>query len=315
MLALTNLTVLLAALPSVFAQGTNATTYIATRCTTRFGFTPLPTGTAGAPTWYSFTTTTNIARITYTTHEIVSVTPVAATYTNLVRLTTTISTTTTTTPVATTIATPKAFLPLLLVNMANPTPIPHIKRHTHLSSSESGLEVTHPLKRQTCSTCSGGFIIDRNGQGSNLKRVHPHRVDCRVLTTVNTTLVIIETGEPTTVIVPQPTAEAASTTTFSTTTTFTEVAARPTKYAACASNNVVNMIADIDGNKLLFDRVIYRPAEGFPIQNELVANTTSGENCCIACQNTVCLFPILFPILILSSIPISGSRAKRRRSK
>lgn len=294
MLAPTILTVLLAALPSVFSQGTNATTYIATRCTTRFGFTPLPTGTAGAPTWYSFTTTTNIARITYTTHETVSVTPVATTYTDLVRLTTTISTTTTTIPVATTIATPKAFLPLLLVNMANPTPIPRIKRHTHLSSSESGLEVAHPLKRQTCSTCSGGFIIDRNGQGSNLKRVHPHRVDCRVLTTVNTTLVVIETGDPTTVITPQSTSKAVSTTIFSTTTTLTEVAARPTKYAACASNNIVNMITDIDGNKLVFDRVIYRPAEGFPIQNELVANTTSGENCCIACQNTVCLFPILF---------------------
>ena len=38
---------------------------------------------------------------------------------------------------------------------------------------------------------------------------------------------------------------------------------------------------------MVFDRVIYRPAEGFPIANELVANTTSPTNCCIACHNTV----------------------------
>jgi alkylhydroperoxidase family enzyme len=48
------------------------------------------------------------------------------------------------------------------------------------------------------------------------------------------------------------------------------------------------------GNTLIFDRVVYRPAQGFPIENELIVNTTSAENCCIACQNTVshptCMF-------------------------
>jgi hypothetical protein len=47
-----------------------------------------------------------------------------------------------------------------------------------------------------------GFIIYRNDQDSNLKRVHPHCVDCCVLTTVDATLIVTETGELTTVIIP-----------------------------------------------------------------------------------------------------------------
>jgi hypothetical protein len=66
----------------------------------------------------------------------------------------------------------------------------------------------------------------------------------------------------------------------------TEIKPRETEYAACLSNNVVNHIRDINGQGLFFDCVIYRPAEGFPIENELVVHTTSATNCCIACQTT-----------------------------
>jgi len=38
---------------------------------------------------------------------------------------------------------------------------------------------------------------------------------------------------------------------------------------------------------IVFNRVIYRPSEGFPLEDELITNTTSAENCCIAYQNTV----------------------------
>jgi hypothetical protein len=49
----------------------------------------------------------------------------------------------------------------------------------------------------------------------------------------------------------------------------------------------VNRIRDVNGKSIFFDRVIYRPAEGFPIENGLVVNTTSAVNCCVACQTTV----------------------------
>src|SRR4051794_28594723 len=51
--------------------------------------------------------------------------------------------------------------------------------------------------------------------------------------------------------------------------------------------NQVNMVPGMTGEDIEFNRVLYRPAEGFPIENELIVNTTSAENCCIACQNTV----------------------------
>jgi hypothetical protein len=45
------------------------------------------------------------------------------------------------------------------------------------------------------------------------------------------------------------------------------------------------MARDFNNDTLYFDRVIFRPDEGFPIANSLVLNTTSDVNCCIACQN------------------------------
>jgi len=51
----------------------------------------------------------------------------------------------------------------------------------------------------------------------------------------------------------------------------------------------VNSVPGMTGEDIVFNRVIYRPSEGFPIENELIVNTTSAENCCISCQNTVSL--------------------------
>lgn len=50
--------------------------------------------------------------------------------------------------------------------------------------------------------------------------------------------------------------------------------------------DLVNRIQDFNGRTLLFDRVIYRPATGFPNENELVVNTTNAVGCCVVCQTT-----------------------------
>jgi hypothetical protein len=55
----------------------------------------------------------------------------------------------------------------------------------------------------------------------------------------------------------------------------------------------VSSVEGTTGMQLIFDRVIYRPSEGFPAANELIVNTTSAQNCCIACQNTVSYIHLL----------------------
>lgn len=44
-------------------------------------------------------------------------------------------------------------------------------------------------------------------------------------------------------------------------------------------------VVGFDNRQIYFDRIVFRPNEGFPIANSLVVNTTSAVNCCIACQN------------------------------
>jgi hypothetical protein len=48
----------------------------------------------------------------------------------------------------------------------------------------------------------------------------------------------------------------------------------------------VNSVPGFDNRRLYFDRIIFSPVDGFPINQSLVVNTTSAVNCCIACQNT-----------------------------
>jgi hypothetical protein len=38
---------------------------------------------------------------------------------------------------------------------------------------------------------------------------------------------------------------------------------------------------------MVFERVIYRPAEGFPVANEKVLSTRDAVSCCVQCQTTV----------------------------
>ncbi|KAF2750308.1 hypothetical protein M011DRAFT_456213 [Sporormia fimetaria CBS 119925] len=280
--------VILAALPSILAQSVDPANNTAffTRCTTRYGFRPLATGIISVPTWYSFAPeTTNTFVITTTEQETITVTPnvtacgVAATETSTVII---ISTTT---PAATTIPAGAGQLPLLYITptaISTPTPGSRIKR----LQVESGLEVTHPLKRQTPPENVGGFVVNPDGTVSNLRRIYPQRVLCEQRRTTNTTSTVTITGAPTTTTLPLGTAVAISTTTVTTTTTLIETAPTPKVYAACGPNNVVNSIPSTNGSRLNFDRVVYRPLEGFPIANELVVNTTNAVNCCGACQET-----------------------------
>ncbi|KAF1851199.1 uncharacterized protein K460DRAFT_382686 [Cucurbitaria berberidis CBS 394.84] len=278
--------IFLAALAAVSAVTAQDVTSSATRCTTRFGYYALPTGTAGTeavPTWFRYTTTTNFFRITYTTRDTVTATPSATTFTDVLTTTETFSTTSTSTPAATTVPTPAGFIPLLAVDVARATPIARIKRHGLEGRNSQTLQL---LKRQTAANHTGGFSVDRDGHTSSLDRKFVQRVDCRVAVTVNSTTTTIVTGLPETVFVAQATATALTTSTVSTTTTITAVLPRSTVYQACLGNNIVDHITDFNGNTLIFDRVIYRPTQGFPIENELVVNTTSSTNCCIACQTT-----------------------------
>ncbi|KAH7074525.1 hypothetical protein BKA63DRAFT_315636 [Paraphoma chrysanthemicola] len=273
----------LSALPAISAQDVSSS---ATRCTTRFGYYPLPTGTAAVPTWFKFTTTTNVFQVTYTTRDSVTVTPSATTFTDVITTTAVFSVTTTSVPAPTTVPTPAGFLPLVAFNPAGPTAagLSRFKRYDLQGrDAETALEL---VRRQTAANSTGGYQVDRNGQSADIYRKYPQQVNCRVSVTVNSTRITIVTGLPETFIVPATAVGVTSTSTVSVTTTIEVVAPRVTKYAACLENNVVNSITGTTGNPLVFDRVIYRPAEGFKVENELLVNTTNPENCCIACQNT-----------------------------
>lgn len=268
----------IAAIPAVKAQDVTASV---TRCTTRFGMFPAPTG-ASLDTWYNFATTTNSFAVTTTTQDTTTITPSATTFTDVVSVTSTFFTTSTSVPAAVTVPTPAGFFPLLAM-MATPaaTPMGRYKR----ALIDSRAEHIHKVKRQTAPGNTAGFIVSPDGTTSNLNRIYPQRVVCRVAVTVNSTTTTIVTGPPKTETLVPATATAVSTSTCSVTETIIEVVARPTTYAACESNNVVSNVPGFDNEQIYFDRIVFRPVEGFPVVNSLVVNTTSAINCCIACQN------------------------------
>ncbi|KAI8940616.1 hypothetical protein NX059_001888 [Plenodomus lindquistii] len=271
-----------AAITTVVAQDVTAS---ATDCTTRFGYYPLPTGTAGTaavPTWYRFITSTHLFSVVSTVHDTVTLTPDATTFVDIQTTTTTIVTTTTSIPAAVTVPTPEGFSPLIAVSTPVVTGISRVKREiAGRDAHDLGL-----FKRQTAVNHTGGFIVDRTGNATTLNRKFVLRVDCEVTVDVNRTSVTVVTGLPETVLIAPATAISLSTTTVSSTQTVTEIQPAATIYQACQANNVVNSIIDYDGNLLVFDRVTYRPAQGWPIENELVVDKTSGVDCCIACQTT-----------------------------
>jgi len=230
------LAALLAAIPvTILAQDT---TYTATQCTSRFGYYPIPTGSAGraaVPTWYQFFTLTSVTTVTSEVRQTVTATANATTQMSMLTTTRTLFTTTTSTPVAIIVPAQAGFIPMIADNAPNatPTPIPRIKRHS--LSKDNSVQLR---KRQTCPNCSGGFWTSRNGTTSSLDRKFIHRVDCLVYETVNRTQTVTVTGLPQTVYQAGATALASSTLTVSVTNTVTEVLPRETQYAACGSNNV-----------------------------------------------------------------------------
>lgn len=224
---------LLVAIPTVAARDVTSS---ATRCTTRFGYFPLPTGTAGVPTCYRYTTTTNILSVNYTTCDTVIATPSATTLTDVVTTTATFEVTTISTPVPTTIPTPAGFFPLLAVALPGPTAVSRFKRYDiEGRDANTASEIS---KRQTAANNTGGFIVDWYGQTSNMYRIFPRRVDCRVAVTINTTLTTTIIGSTETVFADMATATAISTSTVSITSTVTAVLPQRTVYAACQENNI-----------------------------------------------------------------------------
>jgi hypothetical protein len=228
---------LVAACAAISAVAAQDVTSSATRCTTRFGYYALPTGTAGTeavPTWYRYSTTTNLFSITYTTRDTVTSTPDATTFTDMLTTTTTIITTTTSIPEPIVVATPAGFIALSAAGSAVPTSNSRARRSIE---GRDGHAVSL-FKRQTAANNTGGFIVDRNGNVSSLDRKFIQRVDCRVSVTVNSTMTTIVTGTPETVVVAPATATSVSTTTISTTETITQIAPQQTIYEACQPNNV-----------------------------------------------------------------------------
>lgn len=224
----------IAALPAVKAQEvTGSANAAVTRCTTRFGMFPAPTGTT-LSTWYNYAITTNSFTITSTTQDTITVTPSATTFTDVVNVTSTFFATSISIPVPVTVPTPIGFFPLLAVAAPTATPIGRFKR----ASIESRAEHIRNMKRQTAPGNTAGFIVSADGKTSNLNRIFPQCVVCRVAITVNSTSTTIVTGLPKTETLVPITATSVSTATFSTTQTIIEVQAQATNYAACGPNNV-----------------------------------------------------------------------------
>ncbi|KAF1915688.1 hypothetical protein BDU57DRAFT_557772 [Ampelomyces quisqualis] len=272
-----------AVIPAVNAYNVT-TSSTAVRCTTSFGYEPLSSGTT-LTTFYNFATTTNIIRITSTVHSTVTATASASTLTGVVTDTVMVSTTITSTPPPTVVPTSAGFLPLFAFAPAGPTGgLSRVKRYE--MEGRDAHDAFWLLKRQTAANNTGGLRVDRNGHTSNVYRRFPQQVNCRVSVTVNKTMATVEEGDPMTTYVDAQMATSMTTVTVSSTTTLTAVEPQKTVYAACQENNVVSSVEGTTGMQLIFDRVIYRPSEGFPVANELIVNTTSAQTCCIACQNT-----------------------------
>lgn len=224
----------IAAISTVSAQDVTA---VATECSTRYGYYPLPTGSSGSaavPTYSRAVTNIRTFSVVYTTRDVITATPDATTFVDVQTTTTTVFTTTTSTPVPVTVATPAGFVPMMGMGQPGPTAASRIKRRI-------GGRDAHDLsvfKRQTAANHTGGYIVDRNGNGTTFNRKYVRRIDCTVTYNVDRTVVTVVTGLPETVFVAPATATSLSTITFSTTQTVTAIAPRETVYQACQANNV-----------------------------------------------------------------------------
>jgi hypothetical protein len=226
-----------AAMPVVIAQ--NVTSSV-TSCTTSFGMDPLTTGTVETYWAWPFATTVNVVNITSTSCSTVFATASVSTITDVMMSTIVVEVTATSSPPPTTIPTPAGFLPLLAFNPAGPTATGAISRLKRYEIE--GRDAHHALqmlKRQTPANNTAGFIVDRYGHTSNLRRRHPRQVNCRVSVRINSTsTVVVNGGTETMWATGGAMATAMSTSFVTSTTTFTAVMPRRTVYAACQPNNI-----------------------------------------------------------------------------
>ncbi|OAL02683.1 hypothetical protein IQ06DRAFT_324807 [Phaeosphaeriaceae sp. SRC1lsM3a] len=264
-------------------------------CATSMGF----ERRSSVPTSYGFVTTTTTTSIISTTCATVTVTPTASTFTGEVTTTTTITTTFVSTEAPTNVPTPRGFLPLFAFAPAAPTANSRIKRFE--LEARDAMGALSLLERRSADNYTNGFRAYRNGTTSNIFRRYPQEFDCTVQITIFKTEFVVEQGPPETVIAHVDAATSIRTSTVSSTTTVTSVMPGETIYAACQSNNVVNAVEGMTGETLIFDRVIYRPTEGFPLANEMIVPMDNPTDCCVACQKMVRpLFP--FPHAMLSPL-------------
>ncbi|KAH7378420.1 hypothetical protein DE146DRAFT_626424 [Phaeosphaeria sp. MPI-PUGE-AT-0046c] len=239
---------------------------------------------SSVPTSYGFATTTTTISVISTTHDTVTVTPTASTFTGVVTSTTLITTVYYSTPVPTTVATLAGFNPLFVFAPAAPTANSRIKRYE--LEARDAMEALSLLKRQTPAGNTGGLRVSRNGTTSNIYRRYPQQLDCMVQITVSKRVFVMEEGPVETMYAEVDAATSMVTSVVSSTVTVTSVAPQETVWAACMGNNVVNSVEGTTGDVLIFDRVIYRPMEGFPLENERLIRTEDATECCIECQKT-----------------------------
>lgn len=228
--------ILVAVLAAVSTAQCQEVTQIATRCTTSYTATMVP---GPISTGYFTTTSTFNFSITSTTQETITVTPSATVFTDIVSVTSTETTTVVSTPPAITIAAPAGFFPLLNTGIAPTATATGIGRHRR-ASIESRAQHIERVKRlpKTPAGNTSGFLMFPNGQGQSLANTYPSFVECQVSVNITSTTLTIVTALPQTEVLVPATATAVSTTTFYATETILEVAAQPTKYAACQANNV-----------------------------------------------------------------------------
>ncbi|KAH8725428.1 hypothetical protein GQ44DRAFT_726880 [Phaeosphaeriaceae sp. PMI808] len=246
---------------------------------------------AGVATTYINTTTrTSTFEVTYTTRLVILVTPSASTFTNVITTTETIETTTTSTPAPTTIPTPAGFLPLFIAAIPVATGASRVKRYE--IEGRNADPALRMFKRQTAVNNTAGFAINRSGETSNMEMKHVLIVRSNAVAIVTRTAVNVVTGLPETSIVPVSTENIVSTSTCT-------LPARQTTLLELVSSTI-----GYTGKELIFDRVLYRPNEGFPINNELIVS--SQENCHLRFTQAPVVAPPALPANSSYGVPPIG---------
>lgn len=131
---------------------------------------------------YTSLTSYNNATLPSVVRSTVTATPNATTIDSVSTLTVTVETTTTTTPAPVSIPAPSSFIPLVAVQIPQPTAVSRVKR-----AELSGRDVLAVFRRQTPAGFQGGFGYDGDDDDlpEDMNRGFQRCVDCWVATTVN----------------------------------------------------------------------------------------------------------------------------------